>query len=156
MADRLTEIESRGANAYFDDLAWLGAEVKQLRADLISVFEVKSGQIAILEAEIRRLRAEAEIWQQGTDELTAERDAARRALLACQEAREAQRDELAQYYTALDEMTTHCLCGCPIAEHWSDGDDGESCDHDDHECLRTCQSIAELVARLRTNQKETP
>ena len=77
MTDRLTEIESRGANAYFDDLAWLGAEVKQLRADLISVFEVKSGQIAILEAEIRRLRADLSVLLEEQERLLKVCDTAR-------------------------------------------------------------------------------
>lgn len=45
-----------------------------------------------------------------------------------------------------------CVCGCPASEHEMVGpDDGEQCEHEDHECIRTSRSVAKIVANLRDN-----
>jgi hypothetical protein len=52
---------------------------------------------------------------------------------------------------ALDNAV--CLCGCQIEDHES-YDEGEHCEHDDHECIRTCPAIAQLYAAQRSRIAE--
>lgn len=49
----------------------------------------------------------------------------------------------------VEEDNAVCLCGCPPDAHESLGEDGESCGHDDHECLRVAPAVATLFASLR-------
>ena len=51
---------------------------------------------------------------------------------------------------SLDSWTEVCVCGCPISEHENYGEEGESCEHEDHQCLRTCPGIAEMFVVERT------
>ena len=51
---------------------------------------------------------------------------------------------------SLDSWTEVCVCGCPISEHENYGEEGESCEHEDHQCLRTCPAIAEMFVVERT------
>jgi len=74
----------------------LVAEVNRLRADLALNAQMLAKQTDLArEAEhtltvtIRDMKSDVEMWQIGTATLTAERDAARRAHLTCQEAWEA-------------------------------------------------------------------
>ena len=74
----------------------LVAEVNRLRADLTLNAQMLAKQTDLArEAEhtltvtIRDMNSDVEMWQIGTATLTAERDAARRAHLTCQEAWEA-------------------------------------------------------------------
>ncbi len=48
---------------------------------------------------------------------------------------------------ALDNAV--CLCGCPASEHEDNGEDGEQCEHEDHECLRVAPAVLEIVGRVR-------
>lgn len=50
----------------------------------------------------------------------------------------------------LRECNAVCLCGCPDSEHESYGEDGESCGHDDHECIRVAPAVLAYVERLRS------
>src|ERR1017187_9603380 len=54
---------------------------------------------------------------------------------------------IAALRAALAETTGVFLCGCPPEDHESYGEDGESCGHDDHECIRTCRAIQTLYTR---------
>ena len=56
---------------------------------------------------------------------------------------------LAEREALLHECNAVCLCGCPESEHESYGEDGESCGHDDHECLRVPKSVLAYVETLR-------
>ena len=56
---------------------------------------------------------------------------------------------LAEREALLHECNAVCLCGCPESEHESYGEDGESCGHDDHECLRVPRSVLAYVETLR-------
>ena len=58
-------------------------------------------------------------------------------------------DEVARLTALLHECNAVCLCGCPESEHESYGEDGESCGHDDHECLRVPRSVLAYVETLR-------
>ena len=42
-----------------------------------------------------------------------------------------------------------CICGCPPSEHTSYGEDGECCEHDDHECIRVCVAARDIAIGLR-------
>ena len=42
-----------------------------------------------------------------------------------------------------------CLCGCPASEHEDNGEDGEQCEHEDHECIRVAPAVLEIVGRVR-------
>lgn len=57
--------------------------------------------------------------------------------------------EVARLTDLLRECNAVCLCGCPESEHESYGEDGESCGHDDHECLRVAPAVLEIVQRYR-------
>lgn len=47
-----------------------------------------------------------------------------------------------------------CLCGCPASEHEDNGEDGEQCEHEDHECLRVAPAVLEIVGRVRRERDE--
>ena len=75
MADRLTEIESRGANAYFDDLAWLAAEVERLRANALwlkDVADKRGEECDALRSDRSVLRDEQERLLKACDTLRAD------------------------------------------------------------------------------------
>lgn len=57
--------------------------------------------------------------------------------------------EVAHLTAFLRECNAVCLCGCPESEHESYGEDGESCGHDDHECIRVAPAVLEIVQRYR-------
>jgi hypothetical protein len=42
-----------------------------------------------------------------------------------------------------------CVCGCSNSEHENVSEEGESCEHDDHECIRTCEGVVQIVTGLR-------
>jgi len=58
------------------------------------------------------------------------------------------RDEVARLTALLHECNAVCLCGCPDGDHEAD-ECGESCEHDDHECLRVPKSVLAYVETLR-------
>lgn len=78
---------------------------------------------AFVNAELRTREAEAQLEQ-----VTRERDALRKEL---------------------HEERAVCICGCPAGDHENYGEDGESCPHEDHQCLRVCRGAAAVVATLR-------
>ena len=94
------------------------------------------------DAEFERLR----VWNIRYGEWSApgEISLALDALIA--EARRARASDAA-LRAALAETTGVFLCGCPPEDHESYGEDGESCGHDDHECIRTCRAIQTLYTR---------
>lgn len=59
-------------------------------------------------------------------------------------------DRIGELESLLRECNAVCLCGCPESEHESYGEDGESCGHDDHECLRVPKAVLAYVERLRS------
>ena len=58
------------------------------------------------------------------------------------------RDEVARLTALLHECNAVCLCGCPDGDHEAD-ECGESCGHDDHECIRVPKSVLAYVETLR-------
>lgn len=61
----------------------------------------------------------------------------------------AHRAEVERLTGLLEECNAVCLCGCPAGEHESYGEDGESCGHDDHECIRVAPAVLAHVEALR-------
>jgi hypothetical protein len=70
----------------------------------------------------------------------AEQDKA--ALDGMRKERDALREEL-------NEDRAVCICGCAAEDHESLGEDGEQCEHEDHQCLRVCAGAADIVRDLR-------
>ena len=58
------------------------------------------------------------------------------------------RDEVARLTALLHECNAVCLCGCPDGDHEAD-ECGESCGHDDHECICVPKSVLAYVETLR-------
>ena len=58
-------------------------------------------------------------------------------------------NRIGELETLLRECNAVCLCGCPDAEHEAD-ECGESCGHDDHECIRVAKAVLAYVERLRS------
>lgn len=57
-------------------------------------------------------------------------------------------DRIAELESLLRESNAVCLCGCPESEHEAD-ECGESCGHDNHECIRVAPAVLEIVQRYR-------
>lgn len=57
-------------------------------------------------------------------------------------------DRIGELEALLRECNAVCLCGCPDSEHEAD-ECGESCGHDNHECIRVAQAVLEIVQRYR-------
>lgn len=71
--------------------------------------------------------------------------------------------DAAELLTALDAVTAErdaaneiaaesnavCVCGCLALDHESYGEDGEACEHDDHECFRTSKASYAVIHALR-------
>lgn len=73
-----------------------------------------------------------------------------RALLAAGPGAKAPRyDRIAELESLLRECNAVCLCGCPDSEHEAD-ECGESCGHDNHECIRVPKAVLAYVERLRS------
>jgi hypothetical protein len=47
-----------------------------------------------------------------------------------------------------------CICGCSPEQHESYDEDGESCDMEDHECLRVCVTARDIVACEREKRQQ--
>ena len=72
------------------------------------------------------------------------------ALLAAgPEAKAPGHDRIAELESLLRECNAVCLCGCPDSEHEAD-ECGESCDDEDHECIRVPRAVLAYVERLRS------
>ncbi len=54
--------------------------------------------------------------------------------------------------TVCNESNAVCACGCANDEHESYGEDGESCGHDDHECVRTSLVVSCMLRDLRADR----
>ncbi|MCZ2413549.1 MAG: hypothetical protein LC136_04730 [Burkholderiales bacterium] len=70
-------------------------------------------------------------------------------LAAWPEAKAPGHDRIAELESLLRECNAVCLCGCPDSEHEAD-ECGESCGHDDHECIRVPKAVLAYVERLRS------
>jgi hypothetical protein len=42
-----------------------------------------------------------------------------------------------------------CICGCPNEDHENYGEEGEACEHEDHECIRVCHAAAQIADGYR-------
>lgn len=72
-----------------------------------------------------------------------------RALLASEpETKHPGHNRIGELETLLRECNAVCLCGCPDSEHEAD-ECGESCGHDNHECIRVAPAVLEIVQRYR-------
>lgn len=59
-------------------------------------------------------------------------------------------DRIGELEALLRECNAVCLCGCPDSEHEAD-ECGESCGHDDHECIRVAPAVLAYVDKLRSD-----
>mgnify|MGYP000862619041 CR=1 FL=1 len=57
-------------------------------------------------------------------------------------------DRIRELETLLRECNAVCMCGCPDADHEAD-ECGESCGHDDHECIRVAPAVLAYINKLR-------
>ena len=48
-----------------------------------------------------------------------------------------------------DEAFGVCICGCQLSEHENYGEDGEQCENEMHECIRTSKAAYAVVHTLR-------
>ena len=100
-------------------------------------------EMCAAQRECRRLAGERDLWR----DLAAE---AQVQLCAARRERDEVRAEVERLTGELADERVVCLCGCPDAEHESRLDDGESCGHDDHDCIRVCPAALDVAQRLRT------
>ena len=77
------------------------------------------------------------------------RGAVEALLAAGPEAKAPGHDRIAELESLLRECNAVCLCGCPESEHEAD-ECGESCDDEDHECIRVPRAVLAYVERLRS------
>lgn len=49
----------------------------------------------------------------------------------------------------LRDSNAVCACGCPVDAHENYGEDGECCESDEHECVRTSIAVAGMLDALR-------
>lgn len=61
--------------------------------------------------------------------------------------------DLTRLRSVCEESNAVCMCGCPPSAHESLGEDGESCGHDDHQCVRTSRTVLAELVRLRAAQQ---
>ena len=61
------------------------------------------------------------------------------------------RAEVSRLREALNVSNSVCACGCPIGEHENYGEDGEACETEDHECVRTSAAVADMLELLRAD-----
>lgn len=47
-----------------------------------------------------------------------------------------------------------CICGCPVSQHESYDDDGESCGDQSHECVRVCPTALSIAQSLREQLRQ--
>jgi len=98
-------------------------------------------RIADLEAENASFRAGP---LEGRDRLTLERDFVRQV--------NAIGEKLAEAEERIAEDNAVCICGC--ADHESLGEDGEQCDHEDHECVRVAPAVRDMFAAMRRERDD--
>ncbi len=60
-----------------------------------------------------------------------------------------ERQHLACAIKRIEEDNAVCLCGCPPEEHESQGEDGEQCAHEDHDCIRVCRAARNAFVAMR-------
>ncbi len=145
---------------------------------MIAPWEVAGGPVALLSGKLRDSEAarekaerdhaarveamecerdESDRRRSDTLELTNELlDDAQRKLVAAESTLAAEREEhertkrtLAEREAVLRECNAVCLCGCPASEHESYGEDGESCGHYYHECVRVAPAV---LAAMQTER----
>lgn len=117
--------------------AWKGtAECRQRSID------ADTRRLRGQQAEIERLQAEVDRLNSECKERAADQSRLRADLASAQAEIERLRGEL-----ATDRAV--CLCGCPLEQHESRAEDGESCGHDDHECIRVPPAVLAIVQGLR-------
>lgn len=104
-----------------------------------------------------RREAEEALREWGIENERANSDRRQMALYACAKALRsllaasepaADHDRICELESLLRECNAVCMCGCPDADHEAD-ECGESCGHDDHECLRVAPAVLEIVQRYR-------
>ena len=57
--------------------------------------------------------------------------------------------ELQRLTRELDDSNAVCACGCSVDAHENYGEDGESCEHEDHQCVRTNRAVLAMLTELR-------
>lgn len=63
-------------------------------------------------------------------------------------------DEIEQLEAVCKESNAICVCGCAAKDHEQYNDEGECCEHEDHECIRTSRPVAKIVFDLRVQVEE--
>lgn len=88
-------------------------------------------------------------WEVEAEMIRCHDAALRLALAEAQLENAIERDKREAAEIALAEDRCVCLCGCPISEHEGRMEDGEQCEHEDHECIRVAPAVLEIVGRVR-------
>lgn len=102
-----------------------------------------------MDQQLRDLRVENERLTAALDAVTQEHD--EQAIAA--EDWATTKGENASLRAELDLERAVCLCGCANSDHESYGEDGEACEHEDHECLRVCPAVLEYADGLRAENE---
>lgn len=58
-------------------------------------------------------------------------------------------DKADELKAQLVESNEVCVCGCPPDQHENYGEDGEGCEDDSHECVRTCIAVRDMMQAER-------
>lgn len=59
------------------------------------------------------------------------------------------RDALVTAQQELRLSNAVCACGCPDNEHENYGEDGQACDHEDHQCVQTNRAVLTMLEEQR-------
>jgi hypothetical protein len=46
-------------------------------------------------------------------------------------------------------LSLDCACGCSDDDHENYGEDGRSCEHEDHQCVQTSRPVLKMLQQLR-------
>ena len=63
-------------------------------------------------------------------------------------------DALEQAEVLLQQACSVCACGCPESEHENYGEDGEACEHEQHQCVRTSRSVRTMLGQAEQQNTE--
>lgn len=59
--------------------------------------------------------------------------------------------EVEQLTVIANESNAVCACLCPVNEHENYGEEGESCENPNHECVRTSHAVANILAARKAD-----
>jgi hypothetical protein len=131
--------------------AWSGPVPPTLIRDVVAALEAKERELARLRLEFRGCEDELKYQIKRAEKAEAD-------LAVCQ------REDYRAHFEACDkqrldllavchESNAVCVCGCPDKDHESYGEEGEACQNEMHECIRTSKAVYAIVHALETLRK---